>query len=118
MNFSARRVFQSLCMGIFVTALLHVIVYQWKPPQKAGQFYFARKINEVFNGGNFVQQDDSSRQSRNMKFYIAFGYWEQLSMATKNLIALTALASYSGHQVVVPFVNDSKFFGYKMNSDR
>ena len=117
MNFSARRAFQSLCMGIFVIALLHVIVYQWKPPQKAGQFNFARKINEVLNGGNFVQQDDSSRRSRNMKFYIAFKYWEQLSMATNNLIALTALASYSGHQVVVPFVNDSKFFGYKMSSD-
>ena len=117
MNFSARRAFQSLCMGIFVIALLHVIVYQWKPPQKAGQFNFARKINEVLNRGNFVQQDDSSRRSRNMKFYIAFKYWEQLSMATNNLIALTALASYSGHQVVVPFVNDSKFFGYKMSSD-
>ena len=117
MKFSARRAFQSLCMGIFVIALLHVIVYQWKPPQKAGQFNFARKINEALNGGNFVQQDDSSRRSRNMKFYIAFKYWEQLSMATNNLIALTALASYSGHQVVVPFVNDSKFFGYKMSSD-
>ena len=117
MNFSARRAFQSLCMGIFIIALLHVIVYQWKPPQKAGQFNFARKINEVLNGGNFVQQDDISRQSRNMKFYIVFRYWEQLSMATKNLIAFTALASYSGHQVVVPFVNDSKFFGYKMSSD-
>ena len=117
MKFSARRAFQSLCMGIFVIALLHVIVYQWKPPQKAGQFNFARKINEVLNGGNFVQQDDSSRRSRNMKFYIAFKYWEQLSMATNNLIAVTALASYSGHQVVAPFVNDSKFFGYKMSSD-
>ena len=117
MNFSARRAFQSLCMGIFVIALLHVIVYQWKPPQKAGQFNFARKINEVLNRGNFVQQDDSSRRSRNMKFYIAFKYWEQLSRVTNNLIALTALASYSGHQVVVPFVNDSKFFGYKMSSD-
>ena len=117
MKFSARRAFQSLCIGIFVIALLHVIVYQWKPPQKAEQFNFARKINEVLNGGNFVQQDDSSRRSRNMKFYIAFKYWEQLSMATNNLIALTALASYSGHQVVAPFVNDSKFFGYKMSSD-
>ena len=52
-----------------------------------------------------------------MKFYIAFRYCERLSMATNNLIALTALASYSGLQVVVPFVNDSQFFGYKMSSD-
>jgi len=47
-------------MGIVVIALLHVIVYLWKPPQKAAlQFNFARKINEVLNGGYFVQQDDS-----------------------------------------------------------
>ena len=117
MNFSARRAFQSFFMGIVVLALLHVIVYLWKPPQKAWQFNFERKTNEVLNGGNLAQQDDSSRQSRNMKFYIAFRYREQLSMATTNLIALTALASYSGHQVVVPFVNDSKFFGYKMSGD-
>ena len=69
------------------------------------------------NGGNFVQQDDSSRQSRNMKLYIAFRYCERVSMVTNNLIALTALASYNGHQVVVPFVNDSQFFGYKMSGD-
>ena len=117
MNFSARRSFKSLCMRIVVIALLHVIVYLWKPPQKSWQLNFARKINEVLNGGNFVQQDDSSRQSRNMKLYIAFRYCERLSMATNNLIALTALASYSGLQVVVPFVNDSQFFGYKMSSD-
>ena len=117
MNFSARRAFKSLCMVIVVIALLHVIVYLWKPPQESWQVNFARKINEVLNGGNFVQQDDSSRQSRNMKFYIAFRYWEQLSMATNNLIALAALASYSVHQVVVPFVIDSQFFGYEMSSD-
>ena len=64
-NFSAQRALKSLCMGIVVMALLHVIVYLWKPPQKAWQVNFARKINEVLNGGNFVQQDDSSRQSRN-----------------------------------------------------
>ena len=69
------------------------------------------------NEANFVQQDDSLRQSKNMKFYIAFRFWDRLSMATNNLIALTALANYIGHQVVVPFVNDSQFFGYKMSSD-
>ena len=100
-NFSAQRALKSLCMGIVVIALLHVIVYLWKPPQKAWQVNFAREISEVLNAGNFVQQDDSSRQSRNMKFHIAFRFWEQLSMATNNLVALAALASYSGLQVVV-----------------
>ena len=45
------------------------------------------------------------------KFFIAFSYWEQFSMATSNLLSLTALAARSGRQVVVPFVNGSKFFG-------
>ena len=77
-----------------------------------------RKSNAVLNGGNFAQHENgSSIQRRNLKFYIAFRYWEQLTQATNNLIALTALASYSGHQVVVPFVIDSHFFGHKMSSD-
>ena len=76
-----------------------------------------RKSNAVLNGGNFAQHENgSSIQRRNLKFYIAFRYWEQLTQATNNLIALTALASYSGHQVVVPFVIDSQFFGNKMKN--
>ena len=52
------------------------------------------------------------------KFYFVFTDREQLSMATRNLLTLAALGSYSGHQVVVPFVKNSKFFGCsKMSSD-
>ena len=52
------------------------------------------------------------------KFYFVFSYAEQLSMATRNLLALAALGTYSGHQVVVPFVKNSRFFGSsKMSSD-
>ena len=104
-------------MGTLVIVLLHVIVYLCKVPQKAWQFNFARKSNALLNGGNFAQHESSSMQRRNLKFFIAFRYWEQLTQATNNLIALTALASYSGHQVVVPFVIDSHFFGHKMSSD-
>ena len=103
MNFSAR---QAVYMGILVIVLL-----------LAWQSNFARKSNAVLNGGNFAQHENgSSIQRRNLKFYIAFRYWEQLTQATNNLIALTALASYSGHQVVVPFVIDSHFFGNKMKN--
>ena len=45
------------------------------------------------------------------KFFIAFSFYEQFSMATSNLLSLTALAARTGRQVVVPFVNGSKFFG-------
>ena len=114
MIFSARRAFY---MEILAIVLLLVIGYLCKAPQKAMQFNFARKSNEVLNGGNFAQHENRSIQRRNLKFYIAFGYWEQLTSATNNLIALTALARYSGHQVVVPFVTDSRFFGHKMRSN-
>ena len=50
------------------------------------------------------------------KFYMAFSYSEQLSKATDNLIALAALAVYSGRQVVVPFVNNSQFTATNLNS--
>ena len=103
-------------MGTLVIVLLHVIVYLCKVPQKAWQFNFARKSNALLNGGNFAQHESSSMQRRNLKFFIAFRYWEQLTQATNNLIALTALASYSGHHVVVPFAIDSKFFGNKMKN--
>ena len=45
------------------------------------------------------------------KILIAFDYWEQLTMATSHFFDLTALAAYGGRQVVVPFVNDSFFYG-------
>lgn len=50
-------------------------------------------------------------QHGSKKFIIAFGYWEQLTQATNSLLKLTALAAYTGRQVVIPFVKDSKFYG-------
>ena len=50
------------------------------------------------------------RQPRK-KIFIAFNYWEQLTMATNSFFDLTALAAYGERQVVVPFVNNSSFFG-------
>ena len=50
-------------------------------------------------------------QSPGKKIFIAFNYWEQLTMGTNNFFDLTALAAYGGRQVVVPLVNDSKFHG-------
>ena len=114
MKFFPRRTFY---LWTLVIVFLLVIVYLCTAPQKAWQFNFARKSNEVLNGGNFAQHENSSIQRRNLKFYIAFQYWEELTQATNNLIALTALARYSGHQVVVPFVIDSQFFGHKMRSN-
>ena len=114
---SARRTFIQF-KAIFAIALF-LIYLKWKLAQKGCQLNFTNwESDEIINQENFTRQNNASHlESQNAKFYIAFRYFEQLSMATKNLIDLTALASYSGHQVVVPFVNDSKFFGYKMSSD-
>ena len=45
------------------------------------------------------------------KLFFAFFYWEQLTMATNNLLHLSALAAQGRRQVVVPFVKDSQFRG-------
>ena len=42
---------------------------------------------------------------------MAFGFSEQLTMATNNLLQLLGFAAYGGRQVVVPFVSDSFFHG-------
>ena len=70
-------------------------------------------LRDPFNVSTFqtenVEQDKSSEVGQTKKFYFAFSYWEQLTMATGSLIALTALAVHGGRHVVVPFVHNSKF---------
>ena len=53
----------------------------------------------------------------NVKFYMTFSYSEQLSMATENLIALSALAAYDGRSVVVPFVNNSRLLAENLRNE-
>ena len=58
-----------------------------------------------------VKKENESARRPEKKIFIAFDYWEQLSMATNNFIGLTALAAYGGRQVVLPFVKDSRLYG-------
>jgi len=70
---------------------------------------------------SFVKDNNNSTECRinasenavyqQKKIFLAFFYWEQLTMATNNLLQLTALAVQGGRQVVVPFVKDSRFHG-------
>ena len=55
------------------------------------------------------EKESARRPWKNI--FVAFDYWEQLTMATNNFLDLTALAAYSGRQVVLPFVKDSFFYG-------
>jgi len=69
------------------------------------------KANNQLN--SFQSKEEVVGNSRKLfkKIFIAFGYWEQLTAATNNFLDLTALASYGGREVVVPFVKDSFFYG-------
>ena len=69
-----------------------------------------RTANQSSSSVPIKKENDSARRP-GKKIFIAFDYWEQLSMATNNFLGLTALAAYGGRQVVVPFVKDSRFWG-------
>ena len=58
-----------------------------------------------------TSQLKSSFSTQQRRVLLAFRYAEQLTMATNNLLQLTALAAFGGRQVVVPFVSDSFFYG-------
>ena len=70
---------------------------------------------------SFVKDNNNSIESRinasenavyqQKKLFLAFFYWEQLTMVTNDLLHLRALAAQGGRQVVVPFVKDSRFHG-------
>ena len=51
-------------------------------------------------------------QSAGRKIFIAVNYWEQLTAATNNFLDLTAVAAYGGRKVVVPFVKNSRLYGF------
>jgi len=55
------------------------------------------------------KEEESARPGK--KIFIAFNYWEQVTMATNSFLDLTALAAYGGRQVVLPFAKDSSFYG-------
>ena len=65
------------------------------------------KMSKIFKSNG----KSSTKTGRSGKIIIAFDYWEQLTMATNNLLHLTAFAAHGGRQVVVPFVKDSQFRG-------
>ena len=112
---SATVLLWSIVVWVAVVIFVFLCI-QWSPTH-------LRKSNVV--GEDSITGDNKRPHGRKYmntityeKFYFVFSYAEQLSMATRNLLALAALGSYSGHQVVVPFVKNSRFFGSsKMSSD-
>ena len=66
------------------------------------ELYVGFKSNKLF------KFESTARQG---KIIFVFEWYEHLTMASNNLIRLTALAAYKGRQVVVPFVKNSYFTG-------
>ena len=105
-------------LGIILVALKMRLLHKsqaFKRIHQAKESIVSRR--DSFNVSSFqtesVVQDNTSNVRQTKKFYIAFSYWEQLTMATSSLIALAALAVHNGRQVVVPFVHNSKFEALK-----
>ena len=72
----------------------------------------ARRRSHQLRHNNFNLFNSFHNTSRRRKkIFLAFFYWEQLTMSTNNLLHLTALGAYGRRQVVVPFVKDSQFRG-------
>ena len=107
--------FVLILLGIILVALEMQLLYKRKTFKRFEKPYgsiVSRRdpfsVSTAFQTENF-EQDKSSKVGQTKKFYFAFSYWEQLTMATGSLIALTALAVHSGRHVVEPFVHNSKF---------
>ena len=64
------------------------------------------------------QQPPSQQQQKETnarkKFIFSLRYYEQLSMATKNLLSLASLATHTNSHLVMPFVNNSRFSGLRL----
>ena len=95
-----------------------IVLIRWKTNNiTRSNLSAVRNSHDVLDAHQRLQSVSCpKRLETNKKFYMAFSYSEQLSVATDNLIALAALAVYSGRQVVVSFVNNSHFTAINLNS--
>jgi len=59
---------------------------------------------------------EPQQQNNRKKFIFSLRYYEQLSMATKNLLSLASLATHTNSHLVTPFVNNSRFSGLRLGA--
>eukprot|EP00794_Sanderia_malayensis_P003689 gene3689-4207_t len=72
---------------------------------------------------NLKNREEKIREkitSNNRRYIFAFRYYEQLAMATNNLIALASLGKHFNRKIVMPFVNNSRMNGvtYSISKQR
>ena len=77
------------------------------------------------NNARRYKQEDLQRRKEDLtsnrrRYIFAFRYYEQLAMATNNLIALASLAKHYNREIVTPFVNNSRMNGvrYQISKQR
>ena len=103
-NFSLQKAFVFIVLAIFALYLRRVTIID------SGESNVLPSHSR-HNAADSLKDAVETTQHHDKKIFIALDYWEQLSRATSNFLDLTALAAYSGRQVVVPFVRNSKFHG-------
>ena len=102
-------VFGAILMSLQVRLLLQRQGFQKHEKENVMSRQDPFKVSKMQKQSDVQDGVKSAGLRQTKKFYMAFSYWEQFSMATSNLITLAALAVYSGRQVVMPFVHNSKF---------
>ena len=105
LNISLRKGF------VFIALVICVLYLRRAAIVDRGESSILPSRSPRHNAANSLKDAVQNTQHPGKKIFIALDYWEQLTRATSNLLDLTALAAYSGRQVVVPFVRHSKFHG-------
>ena len=110
-RYCSKRLILCITAVILVDCILYII-YE----QKFAKFTKGKSVTQSplysINERNTIQLNGKyTRQAGERKVLLTFSYMEHLTLATNNLLQLTALAAFGGRQVVVPFVSDSFFYG-------
>ena len=63
-----------------------------------------------------IGQNKINPRMARKKYIFSLRYYEQLSMATKNLLSLASLATHNNRHVVMPFVGASRFSGLRLGA--
>lgn len=66
---------------------------------------------------NSTETRETATEPKKRKFFIAFGFGDQLTWATESLLELAALAKYGERNVVVPFAKNSRLYGTKRDGN-
>ena len=83
----------------------------------ADQYRWMRSPVLPVVGGNRSDSTSSNNLIPPRKFIFIFSFSDQLARGTRNLLALCSLAKYAEREVVAPYVNNSRMYGFGARSN-